>query len=125
MTNQDGVRVAGFDKEGMMQQYSSLTQKIKIQCDRIPENEIIPSHLLKKYISYAKHTVFPQLSMEACEVLKDFYISLRENACNNSNTIPITSRCLDSLIRLSQARAKLELRTIVTREDTIDIVKLV
>jgi hypothetical protein len=63
--------------------------------------------------------------MEACEVLKDFYISLRENACNNTNTLPITSRCLDSLIRLSQARAKLELRTIVTREDTIDIVKLV
>lgn len=63
--------------------------------------------------------------MEACEVLKDFYISLRENACNNMNTLPITSRCLDSLIRLSQARAKLELRTIVTREDTLDIVKLV
>lgn len=59
--------------------------------------------------------MFPQLSMEACEVLKDFYISLRENACNNQNTLPITSRCLDSLIRLSQARAKLELRTIVTR----------
>lgn len=58
-------------------------------------------------------------------MLKDFYISLRENACNNTNTLPITSRCLDSLIRLSQARAKLELRTIVTREDTIDIVKLV
>ena len=85
----------------------------------------MPAHLLKKYISYAKHTVFPQLSMDACEVLKDFYISLRENACNNSNTLPITSRCLDSLIRLSQARAKLELRNIVTRADTIDIVKLV
>ena len=63
--------------------------------------------------------------MEACEVLKDFYISLRENACNNSNTLPITSRCLDSLIRLSQARAKLELRSMVTRDDTIDVVKLV
>ena len=63
--------------------------------------------------------------MEACETLKDFYISLRENACNNTNTLPITSRCLDSLIRLSQARAKLELRTIVTREDTLDVVKLV
>ena len=108
-----------------MEDYSSLTQKIKVQCDRIPDHEVIPPNILKKYISYAKHTVFPQLSMEACEMLKDFYISLRENACNNTNTLPITSRCLDSLIRLSQARAKLELRTIVTREDTIDIVKLV
>ena len=90
-----------FDKDGMTQQYTSLTQRVKIQAERIGEHEIIPPGILKKYISYAKHTVFPQLSMEACETLKDFYISLRENACNNTNTLPITSRCLDSLIRLS------------------------
>ena len=63
--------------------------------------------------------------MEACGVIKDFYIALRENACNSANTLPITSRSLDSLIRLGQARAKLELRTIVTREDAIDVVKLI
>ena len=81
--------------------------------------------MLKKYISYARHTVFPKLSLEACEVLKNFYISLRENATNNSNTLPVTSRALDSLIRMSQARAKLELRTLVLREDAIEVVKLV
>lgn len=81
--------------------------------------------MLKKYISYARHTVFPKLSIEACEVLKKFYIALRENAANQANTLPITSRCLDSLIRLSQARAKLELRSIVTRADSLDVVKLV
>jgi DNA helicase MCM8 len=63
--------------------------------------------------------------MEACEIIKNFYISLRENAVNNSNTLPITSRALDSLIRLSQARAKLELRTIVNRADAITVVKLI
>lgn len=63
--------------------------------------------------------------MQACGVIKDFYIALRENACNSSNTLPITSRSLDSLIRLSQARAKLELRSIVTRDDAIDVVKLI
>jgi DNA replicative helicase MCM subunit Mcm2 (Cdc46/Mcm family) len=61
----------------------------------------MPPQILKKYISYAKHTVFPKLSMEACEVLKDFYISMRENASTNTNTLPVTSRALDSLIRLS------------------------
>ena len=80
---------------------------------------------MKKYISYAKHTVFPKLSLEACEVLKEFYINLRENANNNTNTLPITSRQLDSLIRLCQARAKLELRSIVTRSDALDVVKLI
>ena len=63
--------------------------------------------------------------MEACETLKDFYLSLREAACQNPNSLPITSRCLDSLIRLCQARAKLELRSIVTKEDTVDVMKLV
>lgn len=88
-------------RDDMTTQYTSLTSRIKGQCDRIADHEVVPSYLLKKYISYAKHTVFPQLSMESCEVLKDFYISLRENASNNNNTLPITSRCLDSLIRLA------------------------
>lgn len=86
---------------------------------------MIPPPLLKKFISYAKHTVFPKLSLEACEILKDFYITLRENAANNANTLPITSRQLDSLIRLTQARAKMEFRSLVTREDAMDVVRLV
>jgi len=94
-------------------------------CDRIPDRDVLNPQLLKKYISYSRHSVFPKLSMEACEVLKAFYITLRENATNNANTLPITSRALDSLIRLSQARAKLELRTIVSREDACDVIRLV
>lgn len=63
-----------------MGEYYSLGAKIKAQIDRINEAEIIQAHILKKYISYARHTVFPKLSLEACEVIKNFYISLRENA---------------------------------------------
>lgn len=107
------------------QEFVSLTSKLKSQCDNIPDREVLTPNLLKKYISYARHTVFPKLSMEACEIIKNFYISLRENAVNNANTLPITSRALDSLIRLSQARAKLELRTIVTRNDAVTVVKLI
>ena len=98
---------------------------MKKMCDRIPDREVINPQLLKKYISYARHTVFPKLSMEACSVLKEFYIALRENSTNNNNTLPITSRALDSMIRLSQAIAKLELRTIVSRDDACDVVKLI
>ena len=73
---------------------------MKILCDKIKDNELLSHRLLKKYLTYAKHTVFPKLTMEACEVIKEFYISLRENAYNNANSLPITSRQLDSLIRL-------------------------
>jgi len=104
---------------------ASLVKKVQILTQAIPESEVIEPHLLKKFISYAKHMVFPKLSIEACEILKDFYIQLRENSTNNPNSLPVTSRQLDSLIRLSQARAKLELRSIVTRQDSIDVVKLV
>ena len=103
----------------------TLGQRVKVQVDNIPDRDIMNPQLIKKYISYARHTVFPKLSMEACGVIKDFYIALRENACNSANTLPVTSRSLDSLIRLGQARAKLELRTIVTREDAIDVIKLI
>ena len=47
---------------------------MKAQCDNINDKDVLNPQLLKKYISYAKHTVFPKLSMEACSVIKDFYI---------------------------------------------------
>ena len=85
----------------MVDMHLPLGSKIKMQVDAIHDRDIVNPQLLKKYISYARHTVFPKLSMEACSVIKDFYIALRENACNSANTLPITSRQLDSLIRLS------------------------
>ncbi len=52
--------------------------------------------------------------------MRDFYISLRENSDSDS-TIPVTTRQLESLIRLAQARAKIELRSTVTKEDAFVI----
>jgi len=118
----DEIEILGGTQEAV---YSSLLHKVKTQCERIPEADVLQPQFLKKYISYAKHSCFPKLSIEACEVIKDFYITLRENAANNVNTLPITSRQLDSLIRLCQARAKLEFRNLVTRADALDVVKLV
>lgn len=41
-----------------------------------------------------------------------------------SNSVPITTRQLEALIRLSQARAKACLRPYVLREDALDVVDL-
>lgn len=60
------------------------------------------------------------LSAEASEILKTFYLRLRENN-DSASSIAITTRQLESLIRLSQARAKLEMRTEVTKEDALVI----
>lgn len=86
-------------------------------------NDPIPSVLLRKYLAFVRQKVHPRLSNEAAAVLKDFYLSLRDKYADDES-IPITLRQFESLIRLSQARAKLERREEVTVEDAGDVVNL-
>lgn len=60
----------------------------------------IPHQLLRKYICYARRYVNPRLSPAAAKVLQEFYLDLRQN--HVSDAIPITTRQLESLIRLTQ-----------------------
>ncbi|CAI2384338.1 unnamed protein product [Moneuplotes crassus] len=104
--------------------YETLVNYLKRVMHQMDEDQILTPEFIKKYVTFAKRTCFPKLSKEACEILKSFYISLRVNSSGH-NSIPVTSRQLDSIIRLSQAKAKLELRSIVTREDAEIVVKLI
>ena len=48
--------------------------------------------------------------------MEEFYLELRrKHSC--ADATPITTRQLEALIRLAQARAKLELRNLVTERD--------
>jgi DNA helicase MCM8 len=78
---------------------------------------------MKKYIAYAKHYCHPELSREACQILQRCYLDMRKKASNDQ--LPVTNRQLESLIRLSTARAKSELRGLVTAQDANDVVSLV
>lgn len=73
-------------------------------CVQIPAGETvdpIPVCLLRKYISYARQYVHPSLSPEAAKILQDFYLSLRSQA-HSADSTPITTRQLESLIRLTE-----------------------
>ncbi|MES1904087.1 MAG: DNA replication licensing factor mcm8, partial [Paramarteilia canceri] len=70
-----------------------------------------PPPLFKKYIEYAKSLPAPKLSPEASEAIKSFYLSLRKRSFT-SQASPVTTRQLESLIRLSRARARLSLSKI-------------
>ncbi|KAM3863254.1 DNA helicase MCM8 [Diretmus argenteus] len=83
----------------------------------------IPVCLLRKYVSYARQYVHPSLSPEAAKTLQDFYLSLRSQA-QSADSTPITTRQLESLIRLTEARARLELRETATRSDAEDVVEI-
>ncbi|XP_061693041.1 DNA helicase MCM8 isoform X2 [Syngnathoides biaculeatus] len=95
---------------------------------QIPAGEAsdpIPACLLRKYISYARHYVHPTLSSEAAQTLQNFYLSLRSQS-RAADTTPITTRQLESLIRLTEARARLELSETATKihaEDVVEIMK--
>ena len=62
------------------------------------------------------------MSEEATQVLKDFYMSCRKNTSDDA--LSITTRQLESAIRLSQARAKAELRLTVTKEDAEEVISI-
>jgi DNA helicase MCM8 len=59
-----------------------------------------------------------RLSPEAGTVLQEFYLELR-NTHRNLDSTPLTTRLLESMIRLSEARAKVELRDVVTEQDAL------
>ncbi|XP_059842238.1 DNA helicase MCM8 isoform X1 [Hypanus sabinus] len=85
----------------------------------------VPHQLLRKYVGYARHYVCPKLSAEAAQVLQEFYLELRRQNQGPDST-PITTRQLESLIRLTEARARLELRETASKcdaEDVVDIMK--
>ena len=78
----------------------------------------IPPELLRKYISYGRARIFPKLTKEAVDHLKQFYLRMREASSEGEGTpIAITARQLEALIRLSEARARSALRQEVTKID--------
>ncbi|CAI2729522.1 unnamed protein product [Schistosoma spindalis] len=85
--------------------------------------DYIPPVLLRKYIMYSRKYVMPCLSNEAAITLRDFYLELRKHR-HSRDTFPVTLRQLESLIRLTQARARAELREEATKQDALDVCEL-
>ncbi|EFA06449.1 DNA helicase MCM8 [Tribolium castaneum] len=100
---------------------NSLRGRLSLQDGE--EIDYLPHSLFRKYIAYAQKYVNPQLSDDAKQVLKDFYFQLRKEFQNGDST-PVTTRQLNSLMRLTQARAKAELREEATKEDAQDVVEI-
>ena len=81
-----------------------------------PVEAQIDAELLRKYISYAKG-IKPVLSNDALKRLKDFYLAMRSASETEGSPVAITARQLESLVRISEARARVALRKEVLAED--------
>jgi replicative DNA helicase Mcm len=86
------------------------------QRGKSPVESPIEPELLRKYISYAK-TVQPELGNDALARLREFYLAMRTASESEGSPIAITARQLESLVRVSEARARAALRKEVTGED--------
>jgi len=76
----------------------------------------IDQDLLQKYIVYARTRVFPKISDLDQEKLASFYSDIRAEAFRSGGA-PMTARHIDSIVRLAEASARMELRMHVTTRD--------
>ncbi|ODQ66077.1 MCM-domain-containing protein [Nadsonia fulvescens var. elongata DSM 6958] len=92
------------------------------------EKEILPVEFLTMYISYAKQHIKPHITPEAKDELVKAYVGMRklgDDARSSEKRITATTRQLESMIRLSEAHAKMRLSTRVTIEDVHEAVRLI
>lgn len=78
-----------------------------------PKTGLISDELLQKYISYAKRTIDPEISVGAVEAVNEWY------GIERTDTDPVKyigSRDIEAIYRISRALARIELKDLVSRE---------
>jgi len=107
----------------------SIATHVLLEHQRPREKSAIEPEMLRKYIAYSKQKIFPVLTDEAIDEIRNFYVNLR-NAPSSieepTKPIPISARQLEALIRLSEAAARARLSEKVTKDDAqraIDLLK--
>lgn len=91
-------------------------------------NDIMPVEFLTMYISYAKTHIQPIISQEAAQELVDCYVAMRslgQDVRAAEKRITATTRQLESMIRLSEAHAKMRLSEVVTKADVQEANRLI
>ena len=93
--------------------YNIINQTLDVRKD---DSERYDLQTLKNYIKYARDTCRPQLTNANTEIIKQFYMKLRQESIDSSG-INIAVRHIESLVRMSVAHAKMHLRSEVKKED--------
>jgi len=102
-------------KEEKDRQIAQHILKFRAMSDDALKQTLDPE-LLRKYVSYSRNNVSPSITEEAAKRIEDFYADMRLGG-SEGNPIPVTPRQLESIVRLSEARARMKLKDEVTPED--------
>jgi len=101
----------GGGEMGDNQSCLTLSQRLLRLCAHLPPSQpLLSTEILRKYIEYVRRYVHPRLTPQAAKVLQKFYLVMRSEVLIGQGAIPVTTRNLESLIRLAQARSRLECR---------------
>ena len=87
----------------------------------------ISTQILKKYVAYARQHINPNLTDQALEEIKEYYVKMRGSGEGEEGfkAIPISARQLEALIRLSEASARARLSDKVSKADARRAIDLV
>uniref|UniRef100_A0A915ELF2 DNA helicase n=1 Tax=Ditylenchus dipsaci TaxID=166011 RepID=A0A915ELF2_9BILA len=92
-----------------------------LEADKEVEREqALDMAFLRDYISYAKDNIKPQLTEKTAELLTQKYLDMRSHGSKEMGHITAYPRQLESLVRLSEAFAKMRLSNTVSPQDVED-----
>jgi len=92
---------------------SKFSKKEKDELMKIVEPVFNPD-FLRKYVAYAKRNVFPVMTDDASNLIKNYYVDYRNQS---EETVTFTPRQLEAFVRLAEASARIRLSDSVEIED--------
>ncbi|KAG7194743.1 DNA replication licensing factor, mcm4 component [Scheffersomyces spartinae] len=96
--------------------------------DKVNENYVLPVEFVTMYIQYAKENIQPVMTERGKQELVRAYVEMRklgDDARASDKRITATTRQLESMIRLSEAHAKMRLSSTVELIDVKEAVRLI
>ncbi|XP_075145085.1 minichromosome maintenance 8 factor recombination-defective [Haematobia irritans] len=103
----------------------NLSEKFKIKPEEENDVDLLPVILLRKFIAYSRQQVKPMFTDLASEEIKNFYLELRQQMENSNSQYSISSGHLAGLIRMCQARARIDFSREVTKVHVRDVISIV
>lgn len=112
------INPEGENKDPTSQVFLPYDKLIHVNKDK----RILSIPFVKKYIMYAKERCQPVLDDEAQQKIIEAYDDLRRK--EDSRTLPVTARTLETMIRLTVAHAKCRLSDEATIEDAQTVLEI-
>ncbi|WEL38097.1 minichromosome maintenance P-loop domain-containing protein [Encephalitozoon hellem] len=111
-----------IDKSDEFQDRAIGDHIVSLYSEGVAKKEHVDADLLKAYVREAKR-IMPKLTSESMKMLTQAYVDLRQ--MDNGKTITATTRQLESLIRLSEAHARMRFSSTVDSKDVREAVRII